>query len=166
MLHHMGLPVVRCRASGIDVPGFIWYGHGSIHLVDRLIVRPLTFCSVRDPGDGADCATSHNYHTWQASNCRAMDLTKCKSEYHRHLDDLFPSPAHENANEGDGLPSDVQDIYQYRRNPRRVRSTAFHHRDWSCHHIGAEWTSHLCVWLRLEHVLRESMSSCAHFVST
>jgi hypothetical protein len=31
MLHHLGLPMVRYRASGTDVPGFLWCGCNPMH---------------------------------------------------------------------------------------------------------------------------------------
>jgi hypothetical protein len=54
MLHNLGLAMVRYRASGTDVPGFLWCGcnpmrSGALTAHCRTIDF---FRSVRDPGGG------------------------------------------------------------------------------------------------------------------
>ena|SRR6266850_1619760 len=57
VLYHLGLPVVCCHAPGTDVPALFWYGRNLIHLVGRLIVKLLIFCSARDRHGGSTCPT-------------------------------------------------------------------------------------------------------------
>ena len=75
-------------------------------------------------------------------------------EWHRHLDDMPPSPPDASARAGDTLPRNVKDVYKRRRDAHRVRGTYFHHWDWSHHSSSPEWTADLFVYICLDCVLR------------
>jgi hypothetical protein len=93
--------VVRCRASGTNVSGFLWYGRNPILLVDRLMVEPLTF--LQDRRGRSSRSTSP---AWPASSYCALELADCQLEHRRHLNDLLPSPAYASANAGGARPRD------------------------------------------------------------
>ena len=83
-----------------------------------------------------------------------MDLAERGFEHRRHLNDLLPSPAHASGLAGGARPRDGQDVYECRRDANRVRRSYFDPRGRRGHHICPEWSSRVCVWLCLEHVLR------------
>jgi hypothetical protein len=93
--------VVRCRASGTNVSGFLWYGRNLIPLVDRLMVEPLTF--LQDHRSSLIRPTSP---AWPAPSYCALELADCQLEHLRHLDDRLPSPAYATANAGGARPKD------------------------------------------------------------
>jgi len=123
VLHNLGLPMVRYRASGTDVPGFFWCGCHPMRS-DGLPAHCRAidfFFSVHDPdsiGVGPTSPLCPLFSEWHTSKRSTMDLSERELEYHCHLDDLLPPPTNASTLAASARSRDAQDIHQYRRDAR------------------------------------------------